>query len=246
MNKNLQFIKMCKVNLSFSLLMLFNIAVFSQHVKPVMLVMGKALNERNMKPVAARIIYEILPAGTEAGIARSNPGNGDYKIILPYGKKYGYFAIAEGYYSVTQFLDVTDLAEYKEIDEQNLFLAPIEVDQVVRLNNIFFDDGSSALKTESNPELNRFVQFLKVNKKIEIEISGHTDNLGDHSTNMEVSIKRAKAVADYLTSNGISDKRLTVTGYGDTVPIGFNNTEEGRTRNKRIEFKVLSLTKTKK
>lgn len=237
---------MSKVSLTLSLILFLNIALFAQHVKPVMLVMGKALNERNMKPVAARIIYEILPAGTEAGIARSNPGNGDYKIILPYGKKYGYFAIAEGYYSVTQFLDVTDLAEYKEIDEQNLFLAPIEIDQVVRLNNIFFDDGSSVLKTESNPELNRFVQFLKVNKKIEIELSGHTDNLGDHVKNMDVSTKRAQAVADYLTSNGINEKRLSVKGYGDTVPIGFNNTEDGRSMNKRIEFKVLSLEKTKK
>lgn len=237
---------MVKFSISIILIFACYISALSQHVKPVMLVMGKALNERNMKPVAARIIYEILPAGTEAGIARSNPGNGDYKIILPYGKKYGYFAIAEGYYSVTQFLDVTDLAEYKEIDEKNLFLAPIEKDQVVRLNNLFFDDGSSTLKTESFPELNRFVQFLKINKKIEIEISGHTDNLGDHAKNMDVSTKRAKAVADYLTSNGINEKRLTVKGYGDTVPIGFNNTEEGRLMNKRIEFKVLSLEKTKK
>ncbi|OFX51834.1 MAG: hypothetical protein A2046_00725 [Bacteroidetes bacterium GWA2_30_7] len=237
---------MFKLNLAIILILAFYVNLFSQHVKPVMLVMGKVLNERNMKPVAARVIYEILPAGTEAGIARSNPGNGDYKIILPYGKKYGYLALAEGYYSVTQFLDVTDLSEYKEIDEKNLFLAPIEKDQVVRLNNLFFDDGSSSLKTESYPELNRFVQFLKLNKKIEIEISGHTDNLGEHSKNMEVSTKRAKAVADYIIENGINEKRLTIKGYGDTVPIGFNNTDEGRAMNKRIEFKVLSLEKNKK
>lgn len=237
---------MFKFNLLFIVFLFLSNCIFSQHVKPVMLVIGKVLNERNMKPVAARVIYEILPTGTEAGIARSNPGNGDYKIILPYGKKYGYLALAEGYYSVTQFLDVTDLSEYKEIDEQNLFLAPIEKDQVVRLNNIFFEDGSSTLKTESFPELNRFVQFLKLNKKIEIEISGHTDNLGAHTKNMDISTKRAKAVADYLTSNGISEKRLTVKGYGDTFPIGFNNTEEGRSMNKRIEFKVLSLEKNKK
>lgn len=218
----------------------------SQHVKPVVLVMGKVLNERNMMPVAARVIYEILPDGTEAGIARSNPGNGDYKIILPYGKTYGYMALAEGYYSVTNNLDVTHLTEYKEIDEQNLFLAPIEVDQVVRLNNIFFDGETAKLKPASYPELNRFVQFLKINKKIEIEISGHVDNSFTSTDKIKLSTERAKAIRDYICQNGIKEDRIEVIGYGDTVPIGFNNTPEGRDMNRRIEFKVLSLTKTKK
>jgi len=218
----------------------------SQHVKPVVLISGKVYNERNLQPLGAKIIYEILPEGAEAGIARTNPVNGNYKIILPYGKLYGYYALAPGYYSVTKNLDVRNLDKYTEIDEINLFLAPVKTDQVVRLNNIFFEKGTATLKEESYPELNRFVEFLKINKTIEIELGGHTDDEGEEAKNLELSKNRAQAVADYLISKKIKDYRLTVEGYGESQPIGFNTTEEGKIMNNRIEFKVTSLEKTKK
>ncbi|MBI5219805.1 MAG: OmpA family protein [Bacteroidia bacterium] len=199
-----------------------------------------------MKPIDAKVVYEYLPDGSEAGIARTDPADGSYKIILPFGKMYGYMALALGYYSVTKNLDVTNLTKYTEIEEQNLYLAPCEVDQVVRLNNIFFEGNTAQLKSESYPELNRFIEFLKLNKKIEIEISGHTDNQGKADNLKKLSQDRAQAVVDYLTSKKIDDKRMTVNGFGDTQPIGFNKTEDGREMNRRIEFKITSLTRTKK
>ena len=216
---------------------------FSQGSKPVVLISGKAVNERDMQAVDVdvRIIYEELPSGKEAGIARINPINGNYKIILPYGKKYSYRAEAEGFYSVTKFLDVTDLKEYKEIDEQNLFLAPLMPDQVVRINNIFFEGKTDKLLPESYIELDRFVEFLKANKKIKIELAAHTDNQGGLKTNMELSQKRADIIANYLKKNKIKAERLEVKAYGPTRPMGFNNSEEGRAMNNRIEFKVLKL-----
>ncbi len=222
--------------------------VFSQGSKPVVLISGKALNERTMQPVDVdvRIVYETLPDGKEAGLARINPMNGKYKIILPYGKKYGYYALAEGYYSVNRNLDVTYLNEYTEIYEQNLFLAPLKVYQTSILTNIFFKRKSSELKDESDPELIRFYEFLKANKKIEVEISAHTDNKGNPADNKSISEQRAKAVVDFLIKKGIKESRLTYVGYGQTKPIGFNSDKEGRERNNRIEFKILSLEKTKK
>ncbi|MBN2668488.1 MAG: OmpA family protein [Bacteroidales bacterium] len=215
----------------------------AQGSKPVLLVSGKALNERNMQPVDVdvRVVYEELPSGKQAGIARINPMDGSYKIILPYGKRYSYMAIAEGYYSVTNNLDVSDLNEYQEVDEQNLFLAPLMVDQVVRINNLFFKDKTAELLPESYFELDRFVEFLKLNKKIKIELGGHTDNVGGLQENMDLSLKRAEVVAEYLKKNKIKADRIEVKAYGPTRPIGFNNNEEGRAMNNRIEFKVLSL-----
>ena len=70
----------------FFALTFFNINLFSQGVEPVVLISGKVVNERNMHPIAAKVIYEILPEGKLAGIARSNPLTGEYKIILPRGK----------------------------------------------------------------------------------------------------------------------------------------------------------------
>lgn len=227
----------------FTTLLFISIYAFSQGSQPVVLISGKVVNERTMEPLEARVIWELLPDGTEAGIARTDPTTGEYKIILPFGKKYGYLAMAEGYYSVTKNLDVTDLKEYTEIDEQNLFMAPVMESQTVRINNVFFKKKSAEFEKESFPELNRFVEFLKVNKKTTIEIQGHTDNKGEPAENLALSEKQAQAIADYCISKGIKAERMTVKGFGQTRPIGFNKDEEGRAMNRRIEFKVLTTGK---
>lgn len=225
------------------ILMTIVISVYSQGSQPVVLISGKVLNERNMEPLEAKVIWELLPDGTEAGIARTDPTNGEYKIILPFGKKYGFMGLAEGFYSVTKNLDVTDLNEYKEIEEQNLYMAPVKESQVVRINNLFFKKKSAELLPESFPELCRFAEFLKINKKITIEIDGHTDNKGDAAELLELSKNQAQAIADYIIAKGIKADRIVVKGYGKTQPIGFNNDEEGRELNRRIEFKVLTIGK---
>ena len=233
---------MKKVLLVFSIT-LSSLLGICQGSQPVVLISGKVVNERNMEPLEARVVWEILPEGTEAGIARTDPTTGEYKIILPFGKNYGYLALAEGYYSVTKNLDVSDLNEYKEIDEQNLFMAPVMESQVVRLNNIFFKKKSAELLPESTQELCRFVEFLKINKKITIEIAGHTDDKGDPNELLTLSENRAQAVADYCIAKGIKAERIKVRGYGKSQPIAFNKDEDGREMNRRIEFRVLNVGK---
>jgi len=205
---------------------------------PVVLVSGKVLNAKTKEPVMTEIKYEVLADGSEAGVARSEPVKGEYKIVLPYGKNYGYRAVAQGFYAVSENLDVTDLKEYKEI-ERNLYLAPIEVNEVVRLNNIFFEFGKATLKSESFSELNRVVKLMSENPSIELEISGHTDNVGSDADNLKLSQDRAQAVVDYLTQNGVKSGRISAKGYGESMPAGTNDTDEGKQFNRRVEFKIL-------
>ncbi len=206
---------------------------------PVVLVYGTVYNKKTLKPIGnADVKYEILPGGEEAGIARSEPDNGSYKIVLPYGKFYGIRAMAEGYISVSDNLDLTQIAEYKEI-QKDLYLAPIEVGEIVRLNNIFFDYDKTILRPESYPELDRVVSFLKDNSKVEIELSGHTDNRGSDNYNLVLSQNRAKAVVDYIVQHGIDASRLIAKGYGKTKPVATNDTEEGMQLNRRVEFEIL-------
>jgi outer membrane protein OmpA-like peptidoglycan-associated protein len=73
---------------------------------------------------------------------------------------------------------------------------------------------------------------------MKIEIQGHTDDVGSAIYNMDLSIKRAKAVYEYLTKNGISSSRLTFKGFGQTDPAFPNDSEDNRSRNRRIEFKI--------
>lgn len=74
---------------------------------------------------------------------------------------------------------------------------------------------------------------------MEIEVSGHTDNVGNKSYNQELSQKRAQSVVNYLTENGISKCRLIAKGYGMDKPVADNETEEGRAENRRVEFTIL-------
>ena len=108
------------------------------------------------------------------------------------------------------------------------------------LKNIFFETAKATLKDESKTELNKLVELLTKNPTIKIEIGGHTDNVGVDAENLKLSDARAVAVKNYLTANGISADRLSTKGYGETQPIADNNTEVGRAKNRRTEFKVIS------
>ncbi len=207
--------------------------------KPVVLISGVVRDGKTNEPIDARIIVEDLETGKEVAIARTDPATGEFKIILPAGKKYGFRAIGLGFFEINKNIDLTDIDEYTEIEDEVMALSPIEVGQVVRLNNIFFNTGKASLKAESFLELDRTVEFLNNNADMEIEIGGHTDDVGSEAYNQKLSQARAQSVATYLIGKGISTDRLKVVGYGELQPISFNNDDEGRQTNRRVEFKVL-------
>jgi len=206
---------------------------------PVVLISGKVLNDKTNQPVDARIIVEELPSGKEAAIARTDPNTGEFKIILPAGKKYGFRAIGLGFFEVNKNVDLSDVKEYTEIEDEMLRMAPIEVGSIVRLNNIFFEFAKATLLPESFPELDRTADFLKNNPNIVIEIGGHTDDSGSDITNQKLSERRANSVATYIVSKGIDTKRITAVGYGESRPVAFNTDAEGRAMNRRVEFKII-------
>jgi outer membrane protein OmpA-like peptidoglycan-associated protein len=205
---------------------------------PVVLISGKVLNPKNNQPLEAAITYYTLPEGIEAGIARTNPSDGSYKIVLPYGKQYSFIATVDGYYSISNYLDLTTISEYKEMDF-NVEMKPIEIGETVRLNNIFFDFNKSVLRPESFQELDRVVKLMKDNPTIEIEIAGHTDNVGADEYNLNLSLERANSVVAFIVSKGISQNRIIAKGYGESKPIASNDSEEGKQLNRRVEFTIL-------
>lgn len=206
--------------------------------KTVLLVKGRVLNKKTGLPVEAGIIYELLPSGVEAGVARSNQITGEYSIVLPAGDKYGFLARVEGYIPINENLDLREDTVYRVINK-DLMLVPMEVGQVIRINNIFFEFGKYDLLEDSFSELKRVIKLLQENQGIKIEISGHTDNLGSSKINLALSRDRAKAVAKYLTDGGIDKKRLLVKGNGQDNPVVPNDNEENRQLNRRVEFKIL-------
>ncbi|MCE3259497.1 MAG: outer membrane protein OmpA family, partial [Bacteroidetes bacterium] len=209
-----------------------------QKPNPVVLISGKVLHSKTNEPIGTNINYIDLATGKELGIASSNPKTGEYTIILPYGKNYSFKANAQGFYSITENLDCSAITSYKEIT-RNLFLSPIETGQVIRINNIFFETAKSVLKQESFFELDNLAKLLTDNPGMEIFIAGHTDNVGKDDYNMNLSKERAAAVVTYLTSKGIAGSRLTSDGFGKSKPLADNNTEEGKSLNRRVEFTII-------
>lgn len=207
---------------------------------PVVLVSGRVLNAATKQPIATAVTYESLTKGTTAGLARSEPKNGQYSIVLPAGDLYGFRAEYDGYYPVSDQLDTRLLNGYSEIT-RDLYLAPIQKNQTIILNNVFFEFRLSELRPESFAELNRLVEFLKSKPTVMIELAGHSDKVGTTAANMEISKNRVQAVKEYLESQGIEPARMKVVAYGASKPIDSNDTEEGRRRNRRVEFKILTM-----
>lgn len=108
------------------------------------------------------------------------------------------------------------------------------------LEGITFAFDSARIDPQSYPVLDEVAAALKAKPSLVVEIGGHTDARGRAAYNQRLSQQRAQAVRDYLVSKGIAPSRLTVKGYGAAFPIATNETEQGRAKNRRIEFKILS------
>ena len=101
---------------------------------------------------------------------------------------------------------------------------------------ITFDVGKSTIKPESMGEINRIVQLMTENPDLKFSVEGHTDNTGKEASNQTLSEQRSQAIVDKLVELGIAKDRLTAVGKGQNSPIADNNTDEGRAKNRRVEF----------
>jgi len=127
------------------------------------------------------------------------------------------------------------------IEEINQMLAEGKSiqDKTICMTNITFEIDKAIIKNESKPFLDAVVLMLQNNPNMKMNIYGHTDDLGSDEYNMQLSVKRAKSVVDYLVSKGIDANRLSSQGFGETKPIDKNDTEEGRRNNRRVEFEII-------
>jgi outer membrane protein OmpA-like peptidoglycan-associated protein len=110
-------------------------------------------------------------------------------------------------------------------------------------SNVLFDVDKSDLTGDAKPALNKLVEVLNKYPDTNIELQGHTDDTGPESYNQALSERRDRAVDTYLASKGIAGKRMTVKGFGETVPKYDNSTASGRAKNRRVEFLITANDK---
>lgn len=221
----------------------FDIYEFELHekVRPekVTYLKGFVYDEETKKPLQA--FFELIDLSDSEVIVNSfsDAVNGEFLVALPTGKEYALNVSKKKYLFYSDHFHLSDNNTDPII--KNIPLKAIKSGAGIVLKNIFFKTDKYKLKKTSIAELNKLLDFLKLNNNVNIEIGGHTDNTGSYEHNKVLSEKRAGSVYDFLTKNGIKKDRLQKKGYGSSVPIDTNTTEEGKANNRRTEIEIIDL-----
>jgi outer membrane protein OmpA-like peptidoglycan-associated protein len=138
------------------------------------------------------------------------------------------------------FSDITNVDKTK--DNSSIAVTPTNLPkkgEILILDKVFFKFNSTDLESESANQLDKLVDFMNKNESMTILIKGHTSSEGGSEYNLKLSEQRAKAVMLYAVSRGIKADRLSHKGFGETQPIANNETEEGKSKNRRVEFEII-------
>ncbi len=195
-------------------------------------VYGRVTSSKSQQPIRATLTFHADSTYTVVAAA-----DGRYAIRIPSVNEYSLRVEASGFVGNFEKLDVRTY-EMKSL-EMNFKLQPIEIGTTVNLKSVLFQQSTFNLLPESYDELDLVVSFLKANPKVEILLTGHTDNRGNPEHNQRLSQKRVERVKAYLVSKGISGKRIGGKGYGGSKPMASNQTEETRRLNRRVEFTIV-------
>lgn len=203
----------------------------------VLFIKGSVRDETSAEPIKAKIELHNL----ESKKIREIPLDtltGQYVAVTPFQNDYLLTVKKEGYVYESKYLNREDSVLQKPA-ELDVDIQPIELNKSYRINDIYFPFNEYSLTPESCIVLDQLIDFLTFNSSIEIEIQGHTDNIGNDADNLRLSENRARAVFDYLVSKAVAKGRLSYKGYGETNPLVDNETEEGRAKNRRTCFVII-------
>lgn len=165
---------------------------------------------------------------------------GNYFVTLPTGNDYTLTVNRRNYLFYSELFQLSQSVP-DSVYKKDIFLQPIQLNASLTFSNIQFANNSFALPESAKIELNKLITLLKENPRIQIEIGGHTDNVGAAESNRILSENRAKAIVQFLLDNQIESGRLRWKGYGATQPIANNTTEAGRAINRRTTFTIIGL-----
>lgn len=165
---------------------------------------------------------------------------GQFTVRLPAGSKYEIFIL--GFKDSTSY-NVLDIpapvgnAYYKKPFKIDIQFQPAKT---FVLEDCNFETGKATLEDDSYAVLDELVKYLVRKDDARIEVGGHTDNVGKAASNLTLSLDRANTVRAYLLTKGIDPSRVEAKGYGMTVPVADNKTEDGRAQNRRTEVTILN------
>ncbi|WP_188464681.1 OmpA family protein [Marivirga lumbricoides] len=202
--------------------------------------MVRVLDAETGEPIDVTINLKSIPDNLAVPAVKVDKGIYSFAIVR---KKTTDFLLSTekvGYIFTNKRLSVPASTDKEQTVRETIRLSKPVVGTRRILKNIYFDFDKATFTIESYDELNKMVKFLEQNPDVNVEIAGHTDNIGDKAYNKTLSQMRSNRVVNYLTGKGIDKRRLTSRGYGEEKPLVSNDDEVmGREINRRVEFVVI-------
>ena len=192
--------------------------------------------DKDKGAVKGVVICLTAPNGTKYYTDETD-AEGYAEVLVPVGQKYELTYLSLGRKDIAANVSVAD--EPNQNVKLTLRFKALPPPPPFVLTGITFDTGKATLSSQSYDRLDIVVEFMTHKKSARVQISGHTDNVGNPKTNKALSARRAQACRTYIISKGVDGHRLDAVGYGDERPIAPNDEAEGRQKNRRIEAKEL-------
>jgi len=198
--------------------------------------------DKDKGPMKGVVVSLTAPDGTKYYTDETDDA-GYAEVLVPVGQKYDLVYLSLAQRNIATNVTVTDepnqsirlTLRYKSPPAPPPLMVAAPPAMRFILMGVEFDTAKATLRHGSTERLDYVVDFMAHKKSARIEISGHTDNVGNKKANKLLSERRAQTCRDYLVSKGIDKGRITTAGYGDERPIATNDTDAGRQQNRRIE-----------
>lgn len=214
----------------------------------VSIIKGQIKDSQN-NPISGKTIVEInYPDNKSKTLAAVDSSSGEFVAAVNLSKTKGQEVLLnikkENYAFTSQVVKIPENANfYTSIKPIEIITDSVKVGKSFVINNLYYKSNSAEIEENSKKVLIKFAEYLKENPQLIIEIRGHTDNVGNPKDNEALSLNRAYSVKEFLEKQGIDGRRILAKGFGASMPIASNTTEEGRSKNRRTEFYILEIKK---
>jgi len=219
--------------------------VAAEKPKPLAIVKGKITDSQTLQGVHGKVYF--IDTKTDEVVANtSSDREGEYFIIIEGNKEYEIVFSRDRFNTKKERIkppadEKTTLTYIKDmIVERTVQLVHVKP-ELFKVKNILFKLASAELEISENSkrELDAVIKQLETAKGFQIQIHGHTDDVGKEKFNMALSLKRANFLGDYVESQGIPSEQIIIQGFGAERPIASNESEDGRKENRRVEVKLI-------
>lgn len=203
----------------------------------------KVKDKSTGKPIAAQLEIKSITEGPNSFHGKGKTdNNGHFELKLVVSENVRIKLQKNHYMPINEVIDFkADLYAAGDTVIKEFYMNGLEVGKAITLTALRFETGKSNLMPESYDQIETLLMLMKSNPKMVIELGGHTDNTGGKGYSQQLSEDRVEEVKRILVEKGIKKSHIKGVGYGGTKPIASNRDEQGREKNRRVEFKIVKI-----